>query len=59
MCNLTNEAVIYYGSLQEAGNKTVKPCQLMNYTFDEKTIIPYEYILKSNSFTRFPVTSGF
>ena len=34
VCNLDNEAVIYYGYLPEAENINVKTCQLMDYTFD-------------------------
>ena len=60
VCNLDNEAVIYYGYLPEAENINVKTCQLMDYTFDgNETIIPYETLPKSNNVTQDPGTSGF
>ena len=57
---LYRKAVIYYESLNEADNITVKPCLLMVYTVNgNKTIIPYGSILKVNSVTPDPTNSGF
>ena len=56
---LYRKAVIYYESLNEADNITVKPCLLMVYTVNgNKTIIPYESTPKTNSFTQAPDTSS-
>ena len=51
---------MYYVSLSEAGNTTVKPYKLMTHNFDgNKKIITYEYIPVVNINTQVPDTSAF
>ena len=60
VCNIAKKEAVYYISLLELGNITVKSCQVITHTFDgnEKTI-PYEYLPKANNVTQAPDTSGF